>query len=180
MVGDPLDAKIELLRHEVAQTRATLEALETTLRAYEDAARLRPGQIGTSHQSTAAVDGTRDAPRRGGRQKGAISKTWRKILGHIVVQCPNGGTPDVIASFGRAVGLPNLRSSDVRLHAKKYMALGYLEQIGDLYKVTEAACERFRLLEAPPSAPPPPPNPADIDPDEGGLLPPTEERMAAE
>src|SRR4051812_2514193 len=98
MGRDPLDEKIGALRQEVAEARARLEALETTLQAYEDAARLRPNSMGVINRPAAGTEGTGNAPRRGGRQKGAISKKWREILGHIFVQCPNGATPDVIAS----------------------------------------------------------------------------------
>jgi hypothetical protein len=179
MPKDPLDERIETLRREVADAHAQLESLEAKLRIYEDAASLRPSSV-SSLRRMAVIDDIGHAPHRGGRQLGAISKKWRQILRHIVVQCPNGAAPDVIASFGRAVGLPNLRASDVRIQAKKYSNLGYLEQIGDddLFRVTKLACERFEFRSAQASMPPP--NSAEVGSEENQTPFTPDARMAAE
>ena len=83
------------------------------------------------------------APRRGGRQSGAISKEWREILKRVAVAYPNGAMPEDIAAFGPIVGLDNLRPRDARQQAEKYVGHGYLEHIGDRYRVTAKAQERF-------------------------------------
>src|SRR4051812_20275810 len=107
MVIDPLDEKIGALRQEVAEARAKLVALETALRAYEDAARLRPSPIDARYRPIAAPVNRSDGPRRGGRQVGAISQAWREILRYVATQYPDGATSDAIASFGQANGLRN-------------------------------------------------------------------------
>jgi hypothetical protein len=149
MFKDPLDAKIEALRQEVAAARAKLLSLETTLRAYEDAAQLRPSAPEVRHRQISSTPRAEADTRRGGRQVGAISQKWRQILRLLAINYPNGATDDDIASFGPGVGLTNLRPRDVRQQATKYIEHGYLEQVRDnRYRVTDAALARFGFAEA--------------------------------
>jgi hypothetical protein len=151
MIKDGLDDLIEAKRRECEALRARLAALEVELRAFERAAELRPNETAGRHSVRMTEDHglERRAHSRKGRQPGAISKNWRKILSSVAAHYPDGASPEDIASYGAALGLPNLRPTDARQQAEKYVAYGYIERVGDRYKVTDMARERFRTVEPP-------------------------------
>jgi hypothetical protein len=79
---------------------------------------------------------------------GAISLPWRQILIRVARAYPDGATVEDIASFGAAVGLANLRPRDARQQCEKYLQHGFVEPVGERYKVTDAAVQRFSDSEA--------------------------------
>ena len=142
MPRDALDQEIENKRQELKDARERVGALELELHTLERAAQLRP----SSEIIAPAIPRSKirpDTSRRGGRQSGAISKEWREILKRVAVAYPNGAMPEDIAAFGPIVGLDNLRPRDARQQADKYVGHGYLEHIGERYRVTAKAQERF-------------------------------------
>lgn len=137
MIKDALDDLIEVKRRECEKLRAQLVTLELELRAFELAAELRP----PPHETSARQTQSAEAGSRKGRQPGAISREWRQILRRLAVHYRDGATADDIAAYGPAIGLPNLSARDARQQAKKYVAHGYFESVGDRYKVTNLARE---------------------------------------
>lgn len=148
MAKDALDAEIEAKRRELVEARERVAAVEFEVRTLERAAELRPVlEVAVPRR---ASSGARS--RRGGRQPGAISKVWQKILAALVAHYPDGATPHDIASFGPAVGLTNLKPKDARAQAEKYVGLGYFEVAdGDRFRVSVAARERYGLESQPPT-----------------------------
>jgi hypothetical protein len=139
---DALDMEIASIERECDELRSRLADKERELEALKRAASLRP--LGYRRQSDSA-----SGSQRGGRQPGAISMKWRAIMKAMAAHYPQGATPDLIASFGPALGLKNLKPKDARVQAEKYTQLGYFEAAGDRYKVTPMARDRFGLSETP-------------------------------
>jgi hypothetical protein len=148
MIKDALDVEIEDKRRECEQLRAQLDHLEFELRTLQHAADLRPSVVDVSNRRVREPNSTTDS-HKGGRQPGAISQKWRGILAGVATHYPGGATPADIASFGPALGLVNLRAADARQQAEKYVMQGYFERLGERYKVTPTACERFHIPAAP-------------------------------
>lgn len=138
---DALDKEIEAKRLELEKARAQIAELEVELRALQRAAALRPPR--SAHGASRPQHNAPRRSGRGGRVPGAISKPWREILVRVSKAYPAGATVEDIASFGPAVGLPNLRARDARHQAEKYLAHGFVERVGDRFKVTDSAVERF-------------------------------------
>jgi hypothetical protein len=138
---DALDELIAAKRQECESLRQKLAALELELQTLVRAAELRPA----SRRVTQGTANGSESHGRKGRQPGAISRQWRIILSRVSINYPAGATADDIASFGHAVGLPNLRPTDARQQAEKYTRRGYLEPIDNRYRVTDAACKRFGI-----------------------------------
>ncbi|HXC14766.1 MAG TPA: hypothetical protein VNV39_18265 [Stellaceae bacterium] len=141
---DALDQEIEAKRLALRKARAQLVELEVELRALERAAALRPPRAGVNQRAAPPSAHVQRRSGRGGRVPGAISKPWRRLLMKLRELYPEGALPEEIASFGPAIGLPNLRPRDARLQAEKYLERGFVEQVGDRYKVTDLAWGRFR------------------------------------
>lgn len=149
MTTDALDEKIEATRREAAELRARLASVELKLSAYEESARLRPSARTVGPYAQPPLAGRIADGRRGGRQPGAISRRWQTVLKGIAAHYPAGATPADIASFGPAAGLPNLKPKDAKQQADKYVAMGYMEEVGeDRYRVTETARNRYGLRVA--------------------------------
>jgi hypothetical protein len=146
-IKDALDREIETKRLELEKVRVRTAELEVELRVLERAAALRPPR--SSQRATPPPKEQRRSG-RGGRVPGAISKPWRAILMKVHELYPDGATIDEIASFGLALGLRNLRARDARQQAEKYVAHGFMEPVGDRYKVTNLAAERFQKSSATP------------------------------
>jgi hypothetical protein len=156
MVRDALDDLIEAKRREHAALRAEFEAvssrlavLEHDLKTLEHAAELRP--VANRRPARIGVGSEARISAHKGRQLGAISQEWRQILRRIAVHYPDGALAEEIASYGPMVGLPNLRPTDARQRAEKYIEYGYLEQVGDRYKATDLAFQKFGTVESDPA-----------------------------
>jgi hypothetical protein len=138
---DALDDLIAAKRQERESLREKLAALDLELQTLVHAAELRPA----SRRVTHATENSAERIGHKGRQRGAISRQWRIILSRVAINYPDGANPDIIASFGRAVGLPNLRPTDAKQQAEKYVNRGYFEKIDDCYKVSDIARQKFKL-----------------------------------
>lgn len=141
MVNDALDEAIEIKRRECDEARSRLATLLIELQTLEHAASLRPAS--SEAQRTQPPRMEQRIVSRKGRKPGAISKKWREILSRVAVHYPEGARSEDIASYGPGFGLVNLRATDARQQAEKYVKLGLLEPAGDRYKVTSTARERF-------------------------------------
>jgi hypothetical protein len=140
---DALDSKIEQVERECEELRARLAEKESELQHFREAAGLRP--VSAHRAGSMAASGSL----RGGRQPGAISKRWQRILKSVDAHYPRGASADDIASFGPGVGLNNLKPKDARLQADKYVRLGYFDAVNGKYKVTPTARDRFGISPAP-------------------------------
>ena len=140
---DELDAEIQRTRQQHAEASAIAEeairareALKEKLTTLELAARLRPGR-------TTPV-GRPEGAHSKGRQPGAISKMWRRILLVTATKFPAGTSEGQIAAIARASGLENIRPKDVRDRMTDYRAHGYVEPVLEGWRVSEAAVRRFK------------------------------------
>lgn len=138
-----LDEEIEIKRRAYEEIRALMREMEIELRALESAANLlRHGK--KISLSPGLLNEHRTSVRKG-RQPGAISQSWRKILERIAIQYPKGASEKEIVLLGPGAGLVNLRPRDVRERGEKYIEYGYFQHIEGRYKVTDAARERFGI-----------------------------------
>jgi hypothetical protein len=155
MVKDALDELIEVTRQKRETLRAEREmldtrlaAIESELRTLEHAAELRPNVSAARRSTQNSETGPEMNKSHKGRQPGAISKEWRQILRRVAVHYPNGALPEEMAAYGPTLGLPNLRPTDARQRAKKYIGYGYLERVENRYRVTDLAREKFGTIES--------------------------------
>jgi hypothetical protein len=79
-----------------------------------------------------------------GRQKGAISHTWREILGELYAQFPDGFSENEVCAAAARHNL-NIRPKDARDRMTSYIDSNYTAMIGDKFRVTHHALEKFRL-----------------------------------
>jgi hypothetical protein len=148
---------MDKLDQEIAEKRASIETLRDKLRieeielvTLERAASLRPLPRSPSHSPLGAPSWVAYAPPSSkspkGRQPGAISHEWRRILGLIVQRLGGSATAEQIADLGEEAGLNTLNASLVRQRMTLYLSHGYVRQEADgKYYVTDAAIGRFEL-----------------------------------
>jgi hypothetical protein len=153
---DKLDQEIADKRAAVDRLRAELRSAEIELAAFERAAQLRPDKA--THPGPASSKGggfflDTEAPEaRRGRQPGAISHEWRRVLELIISRLGGSATPEQIAALGGEVGLPTLTAALVRQRMTLYQSYShdYVRLASDgKYHVTNKAVERFGLSPLP-------------------------------
>jgi hypothetical protein len=125
------------------------EAKELEIRALERAAQLRPAHAQPTQASSA--QGIRKTGKfvgaiRPGRQHGAISRPWRKVLGGIYADGANepvdiGG----IVLLADINGIENIEESSARARMRAYAERGYITEEGRKFRVTPLAVARFAL-----------------------------------
>jgi hypothetical protein len=144
-VMDKLDQEIADMRTLVEEQRKALEWAEIKLAALEHAAQLRPSgrSIGGLSGGTVIIN---TGTVRKGRQPGAISREWRRLLELVVQQRGAVASADEMAALGPEAGMPNLTASLVRQRMTLYLQHGYIMPAGgDTYCVTDQAMMRFNL-----------------------------------
>lgn len=156
---DPLDMEIAkaakevdeaVIGHQRALRAAEQWAAEVAIKrarfqALQQAAQLRPA---FSEARTGAALHHRNAGQGSkGRQLGAISRAWRKILMVSASRYKNGATEEEIAVIGREIGLANLRPKDVRDRMIRYQEYGYVTSADNgRWIVSGEAVARFGAL----------------------------------
>jgi hypothetical protein len=147
---DKLDRAIAAAREELGRMDVEMSALQarrkdaaTRLAIYEEAARLRPpaGREGVLPSLIAAQSAT---VRRGGRQAGAISKEWKRILVETARrdQGEGVGYPDFIAAARQTN--PNMDEHAIRDRVRRYRdKLRFVEAIGDRFRIKKEIVEKF-------------------------------------
>src|ERR1700722_10417638 len=115
-MDDALDEEIAKARKALAYSREQwamwqrkIDVDAASLAALEKAAELRPVAIAPPGAREHRVEGSR----RGGRQTGAISQTWRNILLYMAFRHPNGASDAEIVEIAREAGLANIREKGV-------------------------------------------------------------------
>ena len=78
-----------------------------------------------------------------GRQPGAISHQWRDTLHLLYLTYRDGFTEYNASRAAQEAGLPNVRPRDALERLKVYVPLNYVEQIGDKFRVTEFAVQKY-------------------------------------
>ncbi len=141
-----VDAAIAAKEAEVDKLRRKLETAEIELRGMKD---LRDRIFTVFGESKGS--GSQQASRRGGRQPGAISPTWRLILSDAFHDNKRSWfTENALPSLAAKHGVDGLRLKDAKERLASYRQHGYVEQNptnDDLWRVTENAARRFGFSE---------------------------------
>lgn len=142
-MADGLDAAIDRAREEWASAKAQAddwarraELLHMRVQALEDASRLRPVPQEAPRAKT-------DAGGSRGRQPGAISKQWRKVLLASAAKYPDGASETELADLARMEGLHTVRPRDVRGRMADYEGHGYVQPAPNGWRVTPYAISKF-------------------------------------
>jgi septal ring factor EnvC (AmiA/AmiB activator) len=118
-----LRAQIDDITRKHDEAAATLRDYEIELRALTHAASLRP--IAPTNDAVATPDVVE--PRRGGRQKGSISKKWRRALADLVAAGNQPMDPERFYLLTR--GRLGLAESSVKERVRTYVTAGHLEEV---------------------------------------------------
>jgi len=126
--------KVEGLRRDLSHEEAILTGMEL---------------MAAAQPSPAKAKAVRERPSVGGRQVGAISQRWRKILGTLGFLYPQGfSTAQVIQAVRQFEGR-EMRPSEVKRLFQTYVDQGILEvPFDDHWRVADAAWDRLNLSEA--------------------------------
>jgi hypothetical protein len=142
---DKLDQEIAAKRATINKLRLELRAAEIELAAFERAAQLRPGAASTV-SARGGFGQFGETIYRKGRQPGAISQEWRRLLELVVQRHGAVASSDLMAELGPEAGIPNLNANLVRQRMTLYLQRGYVEAAGgDTFCVTDHAMTRFNL-----------------------------------
>jgi hypothetical protein len=148
---DRLDALLANKRKEEAALLKRLEEVRLVIDALEDETDQdgAPAPIKDWHDTLSDRPASNLGPpptppsKKGGRQKGAISNTWRMIFQEMV-NSGHPNSPEEIRRFAFTVGL-ELTEKSARTRARDHLKSGYLEIRDDGYWVTNAAIRKFGL-----------------------------------
>ncbi len=113
------------------------------LRIFKEAAALRPA---TSHGQTADSQPKSNGHRKSGRQPGSLSKEWRAILKAMNNDGNAPREPSAIAEVSKKAGHP-VDVHTVRDRMRKYAEFGFVERVGNAYRVAAKATERFGFMQ---------------------------------
>ena len=159
-MGDALTAEIDRLQGErdaamsrVLEGQREVELMDMQLKALRLAADLRPYR----------EPRVRMEVRSKGRQVGAISRTWRRILVEARDKFPEGATPDEVAAVAKNNGI-NIRDRDANARCKRYEGQGIMEATSYGWLLRSSLVERFRVE----GNLPPNPDQNETDNEEGG------------
>lgn len=134
---------VEVKRRDIADAQAALQFLETRLCALNEAAEARPLVSVSSSQEDASH---KDGPRRAGRQPGAISKVWKRVLVRVSESDPfmEGVDFVTIQAIAAENGIP-AETSSIRDRVRRYADdLGLLERVGAKFMLKAGLVERYR------------------------------------
>lgn len=144
---DKLDRAIARTEKEIDELKRRAEQLELELRGLKRAATLRPSGEGDVNNE----EGEDPLSKRGGRQKGAISRTWRAVLARMYAGGINAPMRlEDIVHFAQSLGL-SLHENSALARMRHYCDVGFVEEDArGLFRVTQAAAERFGLKDQDP------------------------------
>lgn len=141
-----VDAAIATKEAEVEKLRRKLETAEIELRGMRDLRDKLFAAVGRGFGSASV-----QAPKRGGRQPGAISPPWRMILSDAFHDYKRSWFPEsALPSIAAKHGIEGLRLKDAKERLTSYVQHGYVEQnqtTDDIWRVTENAAKRFGFSE---------------------------------
>ncbi|MGX1496306.1 hypothetical protein ACSSV1_001327 [Labrenzia sp. MBR-25] len=138
-----IHSEIQRLRSQIAEYRQRIILAEAELRGMERALSLiSPSDLAANSPQSLTSRG-KASQRRGGRQPGAISTRWQKVLRHFY-----GGKFDledvvrVVYEFEER----HTKPSEVKRIFEGYIEHGYVEDAGGgLYRVSDAAAQRYNF-----------------------------------
>lgn len=165
------DRAIEGARAVISSAMADKERAQIRREAFEYAAQIYAAQISTESLSlyvrpghaTVSVPSAEDttsgtsfaAPSiiadfstriaNKGRQPGAISSSWRRILAEMSVLLPDGATEADIVEIGRTCGITNLVPKNARAQMVKYTDHSYVWNTPNGWVVTDFAVQKLKL-----------------------------------
>jgi hypothetical protein len=134
---------VELSRRNISEAQAALQILEARLSALEEAASARPIAGSTVHRIESTPN---DGVRRSGRQPGAISMDWKRVLVLWDENDPHGLGLDYTDIFPivELVGI-EAEPASVRDRIRRYADdLGLLERVGNRFKLKAGVADRYR------------------------------------
>jgi hypothetical protein len=151
---DTRQASFDEASRRLDEAKSVLRDAENELRIFERAAALRP----SAHAPP--QDAEPDA-RRGGRQKGSLSRKWKRALADFVLA---GNSPVEFDTFYLVTRARlGLSQASVRERVRTYVGHGIMKEVGGKISVADEAIEKLRLLTLPPEDSP---EDADEDSDE--------------
>lgn len=142
----------EALRKKADAAQAKAEQAEQEARILQRAAELRPRADGrpssiVSIPAEALIQLPPSEPVRGGRQPGSISMRWRRVLADLAEDKNNPFDINGLILVARRRGV-ELEDRSARERIRRYLEQGFLVEAGPgRFQVTDAAIERFKLLE---------------------------------
>jgi hypothetical protein len=146
-MADRLDMILESKRREEQELIKKLQQVRLVIETLEEGAGLTARAPGSSPSAGYIIDLSEEHStsigKRGGRQKGSISKTWREIFQEMV----NSGrpnTPEEIRRFAFALGL-ELTEKSARTRARDHLKAGFFVVRENGYWVTDSAIKKFGL-----------------------------------
>jgi len=146
-MADRLDALLENKRKEERDLLKRLHEVRLVIETLEEGAGItpeRPRSPSSGYIIDLSDGGSAASPsKRGGRQRGAISNTWRMIFQEMV-NSGHPNTPEEIRRFAFTVGL-ELTEKSARTRARDHLKAGFFEIRDDGYWVTNAAIKKFGL-----------------------------------
>jgi hypothetical protein len=131
-----LTTQIESRRQKAAELRHQADMLEAEARGMELAARYSEPRTSTAKdaikETLADIGSAPDhveaiVGRRGGRQRGAISPTWREILAELREHHPAGFDENDVQASAAMRGI-KLRSRDARYRMRHYVTTGLVRE----------------------------------------------------
>jgi hypothetical protein len=128
-------------RDKVAQMRIDLTREEAILTGME--------LMAAAHPASAKARTNREKPSVGGRQVGAISQRWRRVLGTLGLLYDKGFSTTQVIQAVRQFEEREMRPSEVKRLFQTYVDQGILEQpFDDQWRVADTAWDRLNLNEA--------------------------------
>jgi hypothetical protein len=139
------DDLIAAQRERVAEAARTLELETSKLHGMEEMARA----MGSPVKRSPAGEGT-SSGKVGGRQPGSITKTWRRVLGSLLMREGDWFSAHDVTDVVRNLERREIRPSEVRRIFKTYEANGYVEQNDrGQFRITDEAVAKFGLGNEP-------------------------------
>jgi hypothetical protein len=135
------DDLIASQRETIADMERKLELERAKLEGYIEMARA----MGSPAKRESATSG-----KVGGRQPGSITKTWRRVLGALMLREGDWFSAHDAALVVERLEHREIRPSEVRRIFKNYLEYGYVEQneIGQ-FRITDEAVAKFGLGNEP-------------------------------
>lgn len=135
--------ELEQAKERARQAQQQLDRESIELAAFQKAAQLRPAGAPPEQQAM-RQEAEPTHQRRLGRQPGAIKKEWREVLRDMLRNGNRPQSPSAISLLAERFGLPHDAKS-IRERFRGFESHGFVEKVGDDYRVTDVAVQRFDL-----------------------------------
>lgn len=130
----------------LSEAQRGLDLARAELRVAEEILKLSAASEVVARPTVAQLRGQKGATPKG-RQPGAISMTWRRILLSLWDEYPSGFDEENAASVVDAHGIEVRRPSELRRRLDHHAEHGYVEHDGSVWRVTAHAAEHFNFDE---------------------------------